>query len=68
MNFVSVVSDNLRAVAYDSSSQTLRIKFKNGMYDYFGVPENIHQGLMNASSHGEYHAKYIKNVYSYRKV
>ncbi|MGD6871213.1 KTSC domain-containing protein [Sutcliffiella horikoshii] len=68
MNMVSVTSSNLRAVAYDSITQTLRIEFNNGMYDYYNVPAYIHQGLMNAASHGEYHARHIKNVYDYRRV
>lgn len=68
MTMVPVASSNLEAVGYDASSQTLRIRFHSGTYDYFGVPSHIHQGLMSASSKGSYHATYIKNSYRYSRV
>lgn len=68
MTMVPVSSSNLEAVGYDVSSQTLRIRFHSGTYDYFGVPSHIHQGLMSASSKGSYHATYIKNSYPYSPV
>ncbi|MFJ8516142.1 KTSC domain-containing protein [Lysinibacillus xylanilyticus] len=68
MTMVPVSSSNLEAVGYDASSQTLRIRFHSGTYDYFGVPSHIHQGLMSASSKGSYHATYIKNSYPYSQV
>jgi KTSC domain len=37
----SVVASNLRSVGYDPISQTLRIEFHNGTYefwDYFDIP------------------------------
>ncbi|WP_235428357.1 MULTISPECIES: KTSC domain-containing protein [Xenorhabdus] len=39
-----------------------------GIYQYDGVPDNVHQGLISASSKGKYFHQYIKNVYPYRKV
>nr|WP_255528763.1 KTSC domain-containing protein [Xenorhabdus sp. BG5] len=39
-----------------------------GIYQYDGVPANVHQGLISASSKGKYFHQYIKNVYPYRKV
>lgn len=68
MIMTPVVSSNLAFVGYDPASQTLRIQFHNGTYDYFGVPENVYYALMNAPSKGEYHAAYIKNNYSYQRV
>ncbi|WP_419877687.1 KTSC domain-containing protein [Brevibacillus centrosporus] len=69
MNFVPVSSSNLSAVAYDAATQTLYIRFRSsGTYAYFNVPATVHQALMNAGSHGEYHAAFIKNRYSYRRV
>jgi hypothetical protein len=63
-----VISSNLVAVGYDSIAHTLRIKFKNGTYDYYNVPEHVYSGLMNAASHGEYHAAFIKNSYRYKRI
>jgi hypothetical protein len=68
MTMQPVISSNLVSVGYEPSSQTLRIRFNNGTYDYFDVPSDIHNGLMNASSKGGYHAKYIKNKYRYKQL
>lgn len=68
MNLIRVNSSNLVAVGYDASSRTLRIQFNSGLYDYYDVPESIYEGLMSAPSHGQYHARYIKNSFRYRKI
>jgi hypothetical protein len=68
MLMVPVISSNLSSVGYDPVSQTLRIQFHSGLYDYFNVPASVHFNLMNAPSKGEYHAAYIKNVYTYNKL
>jgi hypothetical protein len=70
MNRVAVTSSNLSSVGYDEASATLEIEFNNGgVYEYYNVPSNIHEGLMNAASHGQYFDKYIKNGgYKYRKI
>lgn len=65
---IPVVSSNLRAVGYDPTTQTLRIEFHNGTYDYYNVPASIHSGLMNAPSKGQFHHQYIKNNYNYRRI
>lgn len=64
-----VTSSNIASIGYDSASQTLEIQFKNGgIYQYFDVPEQVYNGIMRASSHGEYLAQYIKGHYRYSKV
>lgn len=63
-----VVSSNLVSVGYEPQTQTLRVQFHNGTYDYYDVPERVHRELMSAASHGEYHAAHIKNVYRYRRI
>jgi len=69
MRRTPVSSTNIRSVGYDSSSQTLEVEFHNGgIYQYYGVPSSVYQGLMNASSHGSYLAQHIKDRYRYRKV
>lgn len=67
MQMISVTSSNLEAVGYDRSTGTLRIRFHNATYDYHNVPESIYNGLMSASSKGEYHAAHIKNSYRYSR-
>lgn len=67
MQFVD--SSNIERIGYDSNSSTLRIEFKsNKTYDYFNVPENVFDELRTASSVGGYHAKNIKNSYSYTEI
>ena len=51
------------------SIETLEIEFKNGgVYQYFDVPERVYNGIISASSHGEYLAHNIKGHYRYSKV
>ena len=63
----NVVSSNIKSIGYDPIRPTLEVEFKNGsIYQYFGVPQHLYQGLMQASSHGEYLDAYIKKGgYSY---
>lgn len=70
MERVPVQSSNLASVGYDPKTSTLEIEFLNGnIYQYFGVPSEIHQGLMNAGSKGSYLDQNIKKAgYSYNKV
>jgi len=67
MQFVD--SSNIERIGYDPNLSTLRIEFKsNRTYDYFNVPENVFNELRSASSVGGYHAKNIKNSYSYTEI
>ena len=68
ISFIPVISSNLSAVAYDAGNHNLYIRFHSGTYVYYDVPEFIYQGLMNAPSHGKYHAAYIKNNYRYARI
>lgn len=65
----SVSSSNIASIGYDVNSLTLEIEFLNGgAYQYFDIPQHIYEGLMNASSHGQYLVQNIKGVYRYSKV
>jgi hypothetical protein len=66
----TVDSSNLASVGYDVNSNTLEIEFNNGgVYQYLNVPESVHKGLMNASSHGQYFDRNIKKAgYKFRKI
>ena len=69
MQMQSVVSSDIRAIGYDENSLTLRIEFKNGgVYEYFAVPASVHSDLMDASSHGKYFHRYIRDKYDFRKI
>ncbi|MBW3466869.1 KTSC domain-containing protein [Arthrospiribacter ruber] len=69
MNRQAVTSSNIASIGYEADSQTLEIEFLNGgVYQYFDVPQYVHEELMNASSHGQYLAQNIKGVYRFSKV
>lgn len=65
-----VNSSNLESIGYDATYQLLEIEFNSGsVYQYYGVPESIYQGLMSASSHGQYFDREIKKGgYSYNRI
>lgn len=64
-----VSSSNLEDVGYDPATQTLEVGFKNGrIYQYFGVPEDVRDGLMNAGSPGGYLSREVKGKYRYARV
>ena len=50
-----VASSNIRSIGYDMQTQTLEVEFLSGwLYQYYGVPEFIHQEIMQASSKGQF--------------
>lgn len=70
MNWTSVSSSNLAAVAYDADTSTLFIRFNHGgAYAYDGVPQSEYTELLSAPSHGKYFDAHIKKGgYPYRKI
>lgn len=64
-----VSSSNLESVGYDTNDEILEIKFHSGgIYQYFNVPLERFDSLMNASSKGSYFARYIKERFRFRKI
>lgn len=69
MNRTPVSSSNIASVGYDSGSSTLQIEFNNGkLYDYYSVPEEIYNEIINTGSPGGYFHSHIKNVFSFQEV
>lgn len=69
MKRTPVNSSNIAAIGYSKKRQILEIEFISGeVYQYLGVPENIHEGLMGASSRGHYLHYQIKGIYQFNKV
>ena len=61
MNVTAVVSTTLATVAYDHAGHVLQLKFRSGAaYRYFGVPAEVHDGLLQASSKGRYFNREIR--------
>ena len=61
------VSSSLVAYAgYVPEYKVLEIEFQDGRsYHYFGVPERIYKGLMEAESRGRYFNDHIRDAYVY---
>lgn len=69
MERYSVASSNIASIGYDAPSQTLEVEFQSGtIYQYYGVPENMYDQLMQAGSKGRFLNTYIKNAYGYSRV
>ena len=70
MERTRVKSNDLKSVGYDEPMKILEIEFHHGgVYQYFGVPKKIYDGLMKSVlSHEQYHTRYIKNRYRHEKI
>ena len=56
-------SKNIESIGYDFDTATLRIEFiKGATYEYYGVPTELYEGLMTASSKGQFLDLYIKKA------
>lgn len=67
MNWTSVYSSNVNAVAYDTSTSTLYVRFNNGSeYAYPSANISLYNGMLSAPSVGQYHAAYVKHLPNYR--
>ena len=65
----NVPSSLVRAVGYDEPAETLEVEFQNGrVYQYYGVPEQMHTQFMAAPSKGQFLNIHIKNRYPYSRV
>ena len=65
----TVESSNISEVGYDEGSQTLEVLFRNGrMYQYFDVPPEVYQELVQSKSCGRYLSQQVKGRYRYARV
>lgn len=69
MKRIPISSSNILSIGYDKTSAILEVEFASyEMYQYFDVPEHLYNGLMAASSKGQFLNDYIKYNYRYQKV
>lgn len=70
MDRTPVTSSNIASIGYDPETATLEIEFlgDGSVYQYFDVPEQVHEELMAAASHGSYLARRIKGAYQYARL
>jgi hypothetical protein len=59
-------SSAIYRAAYDPATRVLKIWFTSGdgPYNYYGVPQVVYDGLIQASSKGTYFHQRIKEQYS----
>lgn len=65
-----VSSSNLASIGYDAANEILEVEFNHGgVYQYFDVPEDVCEELMNTDSHGIFFDKNIKKAgYEFKKM
>jgi len=69
MQRIPVTSTNITSIGHDKISGTLEVEFNTGdVYQYFNVPEYLHQQFMIATSKGQFLDDRIKYHYRYQKV
>jgi uncharacterized protein len=62
MERTAIVSSNIVSIGYDSSASTLEIEFQNGVYQYYNVPPEIFEGLIQSPSKGSFFDQYIRKA------
>jgi hypothetical protein len=63
---LAVQSSLLASVAYDHDRAILQLEFGYGaVYQYFGVPVQSYQELLQAASHGTYFNRHIRSLFRY---
>ena len=66
MRITTVESTTLATVAYDEARGLLQLEFcSRAIYQYFGVPAAVHEGLLGAPSKGSYFNRFIRGCYPY---
>ena len=50
-----VSSSTVMSIGYDRQTETLEIEFGSGrVYQYYGVPDNLHNEIMQTPSKGQF--------------
>ena len=66
MNAIAVESTTLATVAYDPAQQLLQLGFRDQtIYQYCGVPADVHDALLRAPSKGTYFNRVIRPQFAY---
>lgn len=66
MKPIAVDSTTLHTVAYDGDRELLQIEFRDrSIYQYFGVPNDVHEALLRAPSKGRYFNQVIRDRFAY---
>lgn len=64
-----VTSSTILSVGYEPQTETLEVEFRSGgVYQYYNVPEPVHQQFLQADSLGKFFHAYIKPAYPCSRV
>jgi hypothetical protein len=64
-----MASSLLAGVAYDHDRAILPLEFRRGaVYQYFRVPRQTYQELLQADSHGAYFNRHIRRSFQYARL
>jgi hypothetical protein len=65
----AVESTTLKSIGYDESVGVLRLEFRSrAVYDYFGVPREVHGALLGAWSIGACFNDTVRGCFPFRRV
>lgn len=69
MNIISINSSTIEAIGYDTASEKLLVKFKNGdHYEYLNVPHYVYHAVIESDSIGRALNSEVKGIYDYFKI
>jgi hypothetical protein len=69
MQRYQVASSNISSIGYDPATETLEVEFLNGtVYQYYNVPQNMFDTMMQEPSKGRFLNTYIRTAYPYSRV
>lgn len=69
MTRVRLVSSMMVSAGYDPISRVLEIEFVAGAaYQYFDVPLDVYQDLLDAPSHGRFFHSCIRDAFTSQRV
>lgn len=64
-----VNSSKIKTIGFNSNAMILRVTFlKDGVFEYYGVPERIVEEFLAAESQGIYFKRFIKDRYRYVRL
>ena len=70
MRWATLESKMLSAVAYDSSKQTLYLRFRNtgAVYRYFEFTDADYQAFLKSESRGRFFRSHIRDYFRYERM
>ena len=69
MERTRVSSSNIRSIGYGAQDEVLEVEFvSGGIYQYFGVPQQLYERFMAAPSKGQFFSAYIRDKFRTKKI